>query len=74
MDFQQDTARIFDELFMVTFKGLGLMGVQVEPSEVVKKIISPVKDSYLKGLLEVLSRMSRNDQEGAPAGEPREGF
>jgi hypothetical protein len=70
MDLQQETARIFDELFMVTFKELGLMGIQVEPSEVVKKIVSPVKDAYLKGLLDLLALMSQPDQEERPADEP----
>jgi hypothetical protein len=59
MDLHKEAAKIFDDLFMVTFKQLGLMGIQVEPGDVIKRVISPVKDVYLKGLLDLLALMSK---------------
>jgi len=64
MELQKEAAKLFDELFLVTFKQLGLMGIRVEPSEVVKQVISPVKDAYLKGLLDLLALMTQQKSEG----------
>jgi hypothetical protein len=64
MELQKEAAKLFDELFLVTFKELGLMGIQVEPSDVVERVISPVKDAYLKGLLNLLALMSQRQNEG----------
>ena len=69
MELQKEVARIFDELFMVTFKEMGLMGIQIEPSDVVKKVISPVKDAYLKGLLDLLTLVTQQKSEGKSADE-----
>lgn len=73
MDLQQETARIFDELFMLTHKELGLLGIRVEPGEVVNKIISPAKDAYLQGLMDLLALTSRKNREESAEGESREG-
>jgi len=64
MELQKEASKLFDELFLVTFKELGLMGIQVEPSDVVERVISPVKDAYLKGLLDLLALMSQRQDEG----------
>ncbi|MGE5253571.1 MAG: hypothetical protein ACM3N7_06375 [Planctomycetaceae bacterium] len=64
MELQKEAAKLFDELFLVTFKELGLMGIRVEPGDVVKKIISPVKDAYVKGLLDLLTRMAQEEDDG----------
>ncbi len=69
MDLHKEAAKIFDDLFLVTFKELGLMGIQVEPGEVIKKVISPVKDVYLKGLLELLALTSRQKSGETPMAE-----
>jgi hypothetical protein len=70
MELQKEAAKLFDELFLVTFKQLGLMGIRVEPSEVVKKVISPVKDLYLKGLLDLLTLVNQQKSEGKSADGP----
>jgi hypothetical protein len=73
MELHKEAAKIFDDLFMVTFKQLGLMGIRVEPGDVVKRVISPVKDVYLKGLLDLLALMSRQKSGETPRAEaPRE--
>jgi len=64
MELQKEAAKLFDELFLVTFKELGLMNIRVEPSDVVKKVISPVKDAYLKGLLDLLILKTQQKSEG----------
>jgi hypothetical protein len=64
MELQKEAAKLFDELFLVTFRQLGLMGIRVEPSEVVKKVISPVKDLYLQGLLDLLTLVTQQQSEG----------
>jgi len=56
-------------LFQVTFKQLNLMGIRVEPSEVVKRVISPIKDAYLKGLLDLLTLMTQQKSEEKSADE-----
>ena len=73
MDLHKEAAKIFDDLFMVTFKELGLMGIRVEPGDVVKRVISPVKDLYLKGLVDLLALMSRQEGGEISKGEaPKE--
>jgi hypothetical protein len=69
MDLHKEAARIFDDLFMVTFQQLGFMGIQVEPADVVKRVISPVKDVYLKGLLDLLALSSSKPNGGTRAEE-----
>ena len=64
MELQKEASKLFDELFLVTFKELGLMGIQVEPSDVVERVISPVKDAYIKGLLDLLTLMTQRKSEG----------
>jgi len=66
MELQKEAAKLFDELFLVTFKQLGLMGIRVEPSDVVKQVISPVKDLYLKGLLDLLTLVTQQQSDGKP--------
>jgi len=70
MELQKEAAKLFDELFLVTFKQLGLMGIRVEPSDVVKQVISPVKDLYLKGLLDLLTLVNQQKSEGKSADGP----
>jgi len=70
MELQKEAAKLFDELFLVTFKQLGLMGIRVEPSDVVKQVISPVKDLYLKGLLDLLTLVNEQKSEGKSADGP----
>jgi hypothetical protein len=67
MELQKEAAKLFDELFLVTFKRLGLMGIRAEPSDVVKKVISPVKDAYVRGLLDLLTLMAQEEDEGKSA-------
>ncbi len=69
MDLHKEAGRIFDDLFLITFKQLGLMGIRVEPGEVVKRVISPVKDVYLRGLLDLLALTSRKESGDAPTEE-----
>lgn len=71
MELQKEAAKLFDELFLVTFKELSLMGIRVEPSDVVKNVISPVKDVYLRGLVDLLNLVTQQQSEakstdGAP--------
>jgi hypothetical protein len=68
MELQKEAAKLFDELLLVTFKELGLMGIRVEPSDVVKNVISPVKEVYLRGLLDLLTLATRKQSEGKPTG------
>ena len=68
MELQKEAAKLFDELLLVTFKELGLMGIRVEPSDVVKNVISPVKEVYLRGLLDLLTLATRKQSEGKPPG------
>jgi hypothetical protein len=70
MELQKEAAKLFDELFLVTFKQLGLMGIRVEPSDVVKQVISPVKDVYLKGLVDLLTLVNQQKSEGKSADGP----
>jgi len=69
MELQKEAAKLFDELFLVTFKELGLMGIRVEASDVVERVISPVKDAYLKGLLDLLALMTQRQSEGKSTDE-----
>jgi hypothetical protein len=64
MELQKEAARLFDELFQVTFKELALMGIRVEASDVVDRVISPVKDAYLKGLMDLLALLTQQQSEG----------
>ena len=70
MELQKEAAKLFDELFLVTFKQLGLMGIRVEPSDVVKQVISPVKDLYLKGLLDLLTLVNQQQSDGKSTDGP----
>jgi hypothetical protein len=69
MDLHKEAAKIFDDLFLVTYNQLGLMGIRVEPGDVVKRVISPVKDVYLKGLMDLLALMSRQKEGEMPQDE-----
>ncbi len=64
MELQKEAAKLFDELFQVTFKELALMGIRVEASDVVDRVISPVKDAYLKGLMDLLALLTQQQSEG----------
>ena len=45
---------IFTDLFTLANKELNSKGIKIEPSIIVDKIISPLKDLYLKNLNELL--------------------
>lgn len=53
-DFFARTDEIFVTLFDLANKELNFNGVKIEPSVIVDKIISPLKDLYLKNLTELL--------------------
>jgi len=68
MELEKEAAKLFDELFMVTFRELGLMGIHAQPSDVVKKVISPVKDAYIKGLMDLLTLLTQQKSPGKTPG------
>ena len=45
---------IFSDLFNLANQALGSKGLNIAPSVIVERIISPLKDLYLKNLAEVL--------------------
>jgi hypothetical protein len=53
-DFFAKTDEIFVALFNLASEELIFNGIKVEPSVIVDKIISPLKDLYLKNLTELL--------------------
>ena len=65
MELKKEADKLFDELFLMTYKELGLMNIRVEPSEVVKRVISPVRDAYLKGLMDLLTLKSQQKRKAS---------
>jgi hypothetical protein len=53
-DFTANTNKIFTDLLDLANKELNSAGFSVEPSVIVGRIISPLKDLYLKNLVELL--------------------
>jgi hypothetical protein len=53
-DFFAKSDKIFTVLLDLANNELGSAGVNVEPSVIVARIISPLKDLYLKNLAELL--------------------
>jgi len=60
-DFFAKSNEIFTDLLTLANQELGSKGVKIEPSVIVGRIISPLKDLYLKNLTELLeSFLSKN--------------
>ena len=53
-DFLAKSDKIFADLLTLANEELGSKGVNIEPSIIVDRIISPLKDLYLKNLTELL--------------------
>jgi hypothetical protein len=53
-DFLSKSDEIFADLLTLANEELGSKGVNIEPSIIVDRIISPLKDLYLKNLTELL--------------------
>jgi len=53
-DFLAKSDEIFADLLTLANEELGSKGVNIEPSIIVDRIISPLKDLYLKNLTELL--------------------
>ena len=53
-DFFAKSNEIFASLFNLANEELASRGINVEPSVIVDRIISPLKDLYLKNLAELL--------------------
>ncbi len=52
--FFQKSNAIFKDLFDLAVQELGSAGAGIEPSGIVEKIISPLRELYLKNLCELL--------------------
>jgi hypothetical protein len=60
-DFFERSDEVFVTLFNLANEELNFNGIKIEPSVIVDKIISPLKDLYLKNLTELLeSLLKRN--------------
>jgi len=60
-DFFAKSDKIFVDLLDLANDELGSAGVNVEPSVIVERIISPLKDLYVKNLAGLLeSRLKKN--------------
>ena len=53
-DFLAKSDKIIANLLTLANEELGSKGVKIEPSIIVERIISPLKDLYLKNLIELL--------------------
>jgi len=53
-DFLAKSDKIFANLLTLANEELGSKGVKIEPSIIVDRIIPPLKDLYLKNLIELL--------------------
>ena len=58
-EFFAKSNEIFMDLLNLANDELGSKGVNVEPSVIVDKIISPLKDLYLKNLAELLESLTK---------------
>jgi hypothetical protein len=60
-DFFERSDEVFVTLFTLANEELNFNGIKIEPSVIFDKIISPLKDLYLKNLTELLeSLLKRN--------------
>jgi hypothetical protein len=53
-DFMAKSNEVFTTLFNLAHEELTSKGINIEPSVIVDRIISPLKDLYLKNLTELL--------------------
>jgi hypothetical protein len=53
-DFMAKSNEVFTALFNLAHEELTSKGINIEPSVIVDRIISPLKDLYLKNLTELL--------------------
>jgi hypothetical protein len=56
-DFFEKSDRVFEELFNVANDELGSAGLNVEPSVIVDRVISPLRDLYLRSLAGLLQSL-----------------
>ena len=56
-----ESNRIFMELLDLANKEFAAKGINIQPSVIVGKIISPLKDLYLKNLAELLETYLKNN-------------
>lgn len=56
-DFFEKSNEIFTSLFNLANEELASKGINIEPGIIVDRIISPLKDSYLKNLTELLESL-----------------
>ena len=59
--FFEKSNKIFVDLFNLANEELGSKGVRIESSAIIEKVISPLKDYYMKNLSELLESFLRND-------------
>ncbi len=45
---QEEISRIFSDLFTFTCEELDNLGIKAEPGEVIHRLISPLKEAYIK--------------------------
>lgn len=57
-DFFVKSDAIFTDLLNLTNKELGSRGINIEPSVIVDKIISPLKDLYIRNLAGLLESLT----------------
>ena len=53
-DFFVKSDKIFTDLFNLAYEEFGSRGIKVEPSLIIDRIISPLRDIYLKNLAGLL--------------------
>jgi hypothetical protein len=56
-DFFAESNEIFTTLFNLANEELASKGINIEPGVIVNRIISPLKDLYLKNLTELLESL-----------------
>ena len=59
--FFEKSNKIFVDLLNLANEELGSKGVRIESSAIIEKVISPLKDYYMKNLSELLESFLRND-------------
>ena len=60
-DFFTKSNKIFSDLLNLANEELTSKGINIEPSLIVDRIISPLKDLYLKNLTELLESFLRKN-------------
>jgi len=58
--FFEKSNKIFVDLFNLANEELGSNGVGVESATIIEKVISPLKDHYMKNLSELLESLLQN--------------